>query len=258
MPAGFWGHRHMGMLEGGKVIKDDGWFGVHEDGLAWFKFKLKLAWYETLANYLLKNGFQRRKIDQTLFIKKEKGDILLVQVYVDDIIFGSTNKEPCKAFEKLMKDKFQMSSMGELTFFLGLQAKVSAVVYTLLLIEAQQHISNESPPLGVNTPRCDEDSLAFMKLMVFMCKEDCVEQIQLFNDVCCYLLCHRVGKGFSGVETPLFASILVQPQVSKEEDDVEVPAAPTPTSPTNEPSPPPQDPIATPPQAQPDPPLSPP
>nr|GEV66013.1 putative ribonuclease H-like domain-containing protein [Tanacetum cinerariifolium] len=81
------------------------------------------AWYETLANYLLENCFQRGKIDQTLFIKKQKGDILLVQVYVDDIIFGSTNKDLCKAFEKFMKDKFQMSSMGELTFFLGLQVK---------------------------------------------------------------------------------------------------------------------------------------
>nr|GEW43345.1 hypothetical protein [Tanacetum cinerariifolium] len=69
------------------------------------------AWYETLANYLLENGFQRGKIDQTLFIKRQKGDILLVRVYVDDIIFGSTNKELCKAFEKLIKDKFQMSSM---------------------------------------------------------------------------------------------------------------------------------------------------
>ncbi|GKD18351.1 putative ribonuclease H-like domain-containing protein, partial [Tanacetum coccineum] len=63
------------------------------------------------------------KIDQTLFIKKKKGDILLVQVYVDDIIFGSTNKDLCTGFEKLMKDKFQMSSMGELTFFLGLQVQ---------------------------------------------------------------------------------------------------------------------------------------
>ncbi|GKD11635.1 putative ribonuclease H-like domain-containing protein [Tanacetum coccineum] len=79
------------------------------------------AWYETLANYLLGNGFKRGKIDQTLFIKKQKGDILLVQVYVDDIIFGSTNKEPCTAFEKLIKDKFQIRSMGELTSFLGLQ-----------------------------------------------------------------------------------------------------------------------------------------
>nr|GEZ86018.1 putative ribonuclease H-like domain-containing protein [Tanacetum cinerariifolium] len=81
------------------------------------------AWYETLANYLLENGFQRGKIDQTLFIKRQKGDILLVQIYVDDIIFCATNKDLCKSFEKLMKDKFQMSSMGELTFFLGLQVK---------------------------------------------------------------------------------------------------------------------------------------
>nr|GEV06015.1 hypothetical protein [Tanacetum cinerariifolium] len=57
----------------------------------------------------------------TIEKEKKKGDILLVQVYVDDIIFGSTNKELCKAFERLMKDKFQMSSMGELTFFSGLQ-----------------------------------------------------------------------------------------------------------------------------------------
>ncbi|GJX34934.1 putative ribonuclease H-like domain-containing protein [Tanacetum coccineum] len=62
------------------------------------------AWYETLANYLLGNGFKRGEIDQTLFIKKKKGDILLVQVYVDDIIFGSTNKELCTGFKKLMKD----------------------------------------------------------------------------------------------------------------------------------------------------------
>ncbi|GJS20607.1 ribonuclease H-like domain-containing protein [Tanacetum coccineum] len=81
------------------------------------------AWYDTLANYLLCNGFERGKIDQTLFIKRHKGHILLVQIYVDDIIFGSTKKELCDEFEKLMKDKFQMSSMGELTFFLGLQVQ---------------------------------------------------------------------------------------------------------------------------------------
>ncbi|GJU85161.1 putative ribonuclease H-like domain-containing protein [Tanacetum coccineum] len=64
------------------------------------------AWYETLANYLLGNGFLRGKIDQTMFIKKQKGDIFLVQIYVDDIIFGSTKKELCTEFEKLMKDTF--------------------------------------------------------------------------------------------------------------------------------------------------------
>ncbi|GJU49796.1 putative ribonuclease H-like domain-containing protein [Tanacetum coccineum] len=87
------------------------------------KIEEEVAWYETLLIYLLDNGFQRGKIDKTLFIKRHKGDILLVQVYVDDIIFGSTKKELCLAFKKLMHEKFQMSSMGELTFFLGLQVK---------------------------------------------------------------------------------------------------------------------------------------
>ncbi|GJY67855.1 putative ribonuclease H-like domain-containing protein [Tanacetum coccineum] len=81
------------------------------------------AWYETLSTYLLDNGFQRGKIDKTLFIRKDKGDILLVQVYVDDITFGSTKKSLCTEFEKMTHKKFQMSSMGELTFFLGLQVK---------------------------------------------------------------------------------------------------------------------------------------
>ncbi|GKB49385.1 putative ribonuclease H-like domain-containing protein [Tanacetum coccineum] len=81
------------------------------------------AWYETLLTYLLDNGFQGGKIDKTLFIRNDKGDFLLVQVYVDDIIFGSTKKSLCIEFEKMMHKKFQMSSMGELTFFLGLQVK---------------------------------------------------------------------------------------------------------------------------------------
>ncbi|GKA03751.1 putative ribonuclease H-like domain-containing protein [Tanacetum coccineum] len=81
------------------------------------------AWYETLSTYLLDNGFQRGKIDKTLFIKRVKSDILLVQVYVDDIIFGSTKKSLCIEFENMMHKKFQMSFMGELTFFLGLQVK---------------------------------------------------------------------------------------------------------------------------------------
>ncbi|GKB03649.1 putative ribonuclease H-like domain-containing protein, partial [Tanacetum coccineum] len=90
------------------------------------KYKVEKALYglhETLSTYLLDNGFQRGKIDKTLFIRRDKGDILLVQVYVDDIIFGSTKKSLCTEFEKIMHKKFQMSSMGELTFFLGLQVK---------------------------------------------------------------------------------------------------------------------------------------
>ncbi|GJY02534.1 hypothetical protein Tco_0360686 [Tanacetum coccineum] len=80
------------------------------------------AWYGTLSKYLLANGFQRGTIDQTLFIRKQKGEFLLVQVYVDDIIFGSSNPKLCREFEALMHDKFKMSAMGELSFFLGLTA----------------------------------------------------------------------------------------------------------------------------------------
>ncbi|GKB92382.1 putative ribonuclease H-like domain-containing protein, partial [Tanacetum coccineum] len=81
------------------------------------------AWYETLSTYLLENGFHRGQIDKILFIKIHKDDILLVHVYVDDIIFGSTKKEMSIEFEKLMHHKFLMSSIGELSFFLGLQVK---------------------------------------------------------------------------------------------------------------------------------------
>ncbi|GJX67948.1 putative ribonuclease H-like domain-containing protein, partial [Tanacetum coccineum] len=81
------------------------------------------VWYETLSTYLLDNGFHKGQIDKTLFIKRLKGVILLVQVYVDDIIFGSTKKSLCDEFEQIMHNRFQMSLMGELTFFLGLQVK---------------------------------------------------------------------------------------------------------------------------------------
>ncbi|GJQ93897.1 putative ribonuclease H-like domain-containing protein [Tanacetum coccineum] len=70
-----------------------------------------------------KNRYKRGTIDKTIFIKKDKHDIILVQVYVDDIIFGSTKRSWCDEFEALMKSRFQMSSMGELPFFLGLQVK---------------------------------------------------------------------------------------------------------------------------------------
>nr|GEX03328.1 putative ribonuclease H-like domain-containing protein [Tanacetum cinerariifolium] len=79
------------------------------------------AWYGTLSKYLLKNGFKRGTINQTLFIRKQREDFILVQVYVDDIIFGSSNPQLCREFEAFMHENFQMSVMGELNFFLGLQ-----------------------------------------------------------------------------------------------------------------------------------------
>nr|GEZ68456.1 putative ribonuclease H-like domain-containing protein [Tanacetum cinerariifolium] len=68
------------------------------------------AWYGTLSKYLLSNGFQRGTIDKTLFIRRQRGNFILVQVYVDDIIFGSSNPQLCREFEALMHEKFQMSA----------------------------------------------------------------------------------------------------------------------------------------------------
>nr|GEU45029.1 putative ribonuclease H-like domain-containing protein [Tanacetum cinerariifolium] len=83
------------------------------------------AWYDELSNFLVSKGFSKGSIDLTLFTTKHGEDILLVQIYVDDIIFGSTNSKLSKRFEKLMHNKFEMSMMGELKFFLGIQINQS-------------------------------------------------------------------------------------------------------------------------------------
>ncbi|GJT70269.1 retrovirus-related pol polyprotein from transposon TNT 1-94 [Tanacetum coccineum] len=86
------------------------------------------AWYETLSTFLIQNKFAMGRIDNTLFIYKSKGEVILVQVHVDDIIFGSTSYTLCKQFEKLMTKKFEMSMMGELTYFLGFSSVKTPMV----------------------------------------------------------------------------------------------------------------------------------
>ena len=71
----------------------------------------------------MKNGFQIEKADSTLFTRKFNDDLFVCQIYVDDIIFGSTNKAFCVEFSRIMTKRFEMSMMGELKFFLGLQIK---------------------------------------------------------------------------------------------------------------------------------------
>ncbi|GJW87541.1 retrovirus-related pol polyprotein from transposon TNT 1-94 [Tanacetum coccineum] len=83
------------------------------------------AWYDKLSSFLIEHGFTKGIIDPTLFTRRHRGDILLVQVYVDDIIFRSTNPDFSKRFANLMKNNFEMSMMGELKFFLGLQVHQS-------------------------------------------------------------------------------------------------------------------------------------
>ena len=72
---------------------------------------------------LLCHGYERGKIDKTLFIKKSNSAIILVQIYVDDIIFCVTNDSLCKEFVAAMQGEIEMSMMSELSFFLGLQDK---------------------------------------------------------------------------------------------------------------------------------------
>ncbi|GJT40795.1 retrovirus-related pol polyprotein from transposon TNT 1-94 [Tanacetum coccineum] len=79
------------------------------------------AWYNELSKFLVSKGFTKGIIDPTMFTIRYEDDILLVQIYIDDIIFGSTNPKLSNKFEKLMHSRFEMSMMGELKFFLGLQ-----------------------------------------------------------------------------------------------------------------------------------------
>jgi hypothetical protein len=72
------------------------------------------AWYESLRDFLIANAFKVGKADPTLFV---------CQIYVDDIIFGFTNQKSCEEFSRVMTQKFKMSMMGELTYFLGFQVK---------------------------------------------------------------------------------------------------------------------------------------
>nr|GEY63513.1 uncharacterized mitochondrial protein AtMg00810-like [Tanacetum cinerariifolium] len=83
------------------------------------------AWYDELSSFLIEHGFTKGIVDTTLFARCRGGDILLVQVYVDGIIFGSTNPDFSKRFANLMKNNFEMSMMGELKFFIGLQVHQS-------------------------------------------------------------------------------------------------------------------------------------
>jgi hypothetical protein len=81
------------------------------------------AWYECLRDFVIENGFKIGKADSTFFTRKVGKDLFVCQIYIDDIIFSSTNKSFCNEFSKIMMDRFEMFMMGVLTFFLGFQIK---------------------------------------------------------------------------------------------------------------------------------------
>ncbi|GJZ33309.1 retrovirus-related pol polyprotein from transposon TNT 1-94 [Tanacetum coccineum] len=79
------------------------------------------AWYDMLSSFLISQDFSKGLVDPTLFIHKEGKELLLVQVYVDDIIFAASTPELCDLFAKIMCSKFKMPMMGKISYFLGLQ-----------------------------------------------------------------------------------------------------------------------------------------
>jgi hypothetical protein len=81
------------------------------------------SWYECLRDFLISNAFKVEKAGPTLFSKTCNGDLFICQIYIDDIIFGSTNQKSCEVFSRVMMLKFEMSMMGELTYFLKFQVK---------------------------------------------------------------------------------------------------------------------------------------
>nr|GFC71138.1 copia protein [Tanacetum cinerariifolium] len=83
------------------------------------------AWYDMLSSFLISQDFPKGSVDPTLFIHRNGNDLLLVQIYVDDIIFVASTPELCELFAKIMCSKFKMSMMGKISFFLGLQISQS-------------------------------------------------------------------------------------------------------------------------------------
>jgi hypothetical protein len=117
------------------------------------------AWYECLRDFLIANGFKVGKADPTLFTKTIANDLFVCQIYVDDIIFGSTNKSTCEEFSRIMIQKFEMSMMGELKYFLGFQVKQLQEGTFISQIKCTQDILNKfgmrdakpiKTPMGTN------------------------------------------------------------------------------------------------------------
>nr|GEV26292.1 hypothetical protein [Tanacetum cinerariifolium] len=123
------------------------------------------AWYDEFSKFLLSKGFTKGIIDPTLFSIRYGEDILLVQIYVDDIIFGSTNPKYSKRFEKLMHSRFEISLIGEMKFFLGLQIHQSShgifinqAKYTLEILH--KHGMDKGQSIGTpmaTKPKLDAD-----------------------------------------------------------------------------------------------------
>jgi hypothetical protein len=117
------------------------------------------AWYECLRDFLISNAFKVGKADPTLFTKTCNADLFVCQIYVDDIIFGSTNLKSCEEFSRVMMQKFEMSVMGKLNYFIGFQVKqlkegtfISETKYTQDLLKrfGMKDAKTTNTPMGTD------------------------------------------------------------------------------------------------------------
>nr|GEX81029.1 retrovirus-related Pol polyprotein from transposon TNT 1-94 [Tanacetum cinerariifolium] len=131
------------------------------------------AWYDELSKFLTSKDFTKGTIDPTLFMIRYGEDILLVQIYVDDIIFGSTNPKYSKRFEKLMHSRFEMSLIGEMKFFLGLQIQqspsgifINQAKYTLEILH--KHGMDKGQSIDVDHAGCIDSRKSFSAGIQFL------------------------------------------------------------------------------------------
>ncbi|GJZ89597.1 putative ribonuclease H-like domain-containing protein [Tanacetum coccineum] len=142
------------------------------------------AWYETLSSFLLENGFRRGTIDKTLFINKNKSDIMLVQVYVDDIIFGSSKKSMCTEFEEVMHKRFQMTDILKKFDFYSIKTAIIPIESNKPLIKDEDGVE-----VDVHEYRSMIDSLMYLTtsrpdimFVVCACARDSPFELEGFSD----------------------------------------------------------------------------
>ena len=134
------------------------------------------AWYDRLTTYLIKHGFTRGFADTTLFIRNDKKYFVITQIYVDDIVFGATNDSFAKSFANEMKKMFEMSMVGELTYFLGLQVKqtdsgiyINQAKYARNLVKrfGLDKVAHARTPMAANAKLTNDPSGEFVDVTLY-------------------------------------------------------------------------------------------
>nr|GEW83186.1 retrovirus-related Pol polyprotein from transposon TNT 1-94 [Tanacetum cinerariifolium] len=209
------------------------------------------AWYESLLTYLLDNGFHKGKIDKTLFIRRYKDDILLVQVYVDDIIFGLTKKELLKHKQDgifISQDKYVAKILKKYGFSEVKNASTPIEIQNPLLkdedgkevdvhiyrsmIGSLMYLASLMPDIMFAVCACARYQVNLKVLHLHAVKRifrdlqledaegvDCLPNAVIFEQLTLIGNMKRVGKGSSGRDTPLFATMMVQVQEDMGEDE---------------------------------------